>query len=191
LARRAQHCSTRQLTPRMVVVAVPCVRCPARPRSNYGLRVCCRLWHVALMLPAAGVIAAPTNVVERARAAAVGQLGPSSGVRGSTQREVLGRLPKVVSTDVCPPPWCFGRLCSRALPGAWSLSENAWSFGLARGRGNGLPQVPGYLKTTASSARRLEELNKQRAAVSTPPESARSRGLACVPPHTVTPPLAF
>ena len=31
-----------------------------------------------------------------------------------------------------------------------------------------MPQVPNYLKTTASSARRLEELNKQRAAVSTP-----------------------
>ena len=115
--------------------AVPRVRWPVRPRTSYPEPPvsACRLWQLALMLHAAGVDAFGTPELRRALAAEH-RFETNRGLRGNLARGLLGALPLVNQTNVCPPPFFWLALplplslASRPLPMCGLMSENHAGF---------------------------------------------------------------
>ena len=135
--------------------AVPRVRWPVRPRTSYPeLPVsACQLWQLALMLQAAGVDAFDTRDFRQALAAEH-TAQPNNGNRGNPDRGLLGALPVVNQTNVCPPPFflagfagCRSRLPVGLFPSFGLMSENDAGFrpregeALAAGGSAAPPQV--------------------------------------------------
>ena len=138
----------------------------------------CRLWQLALMLHAAGVAAFGAPELRRALATEHGVV-PNRGVRGDLDRNLLGALPSVNQTNVCPPPFFWLALPAAALACQSASSRRVVScqkttrgFGLGRGKRWLQVAQPHHLKSTITldirNAETLAALAARRAAVSTP-----------------------
>ena len=161
----------------------------------------CRLWQLALMLHAAGVGAFGTRALQGTLATEHGR--DNRGLRGNLARDLLGELPLVNQTIVCPPPFflagfagCRSRMPVGLFPSCGFMLENDAGFRpregepLAAGGSAAPPQLhQGSCHQESRNARNEARIGENRVCAHSSLAATGRR--ARVPPHTVTFPPAL